>query len=255
MTENNKTVTALSVREAAALADGKGKIAVGTFDRIKVTSGQVFLVEGLMAFAVVNRGVTGFADGPASLTAMAAATLTHPEQEVPARQSALSKLVSAVKRVKAAGLPMTSEVFEPIRIAGDTSKDGRAILDAAIAKAAETDDKSVALTDVLTACDKARASKAAARTAAAKAKADAAAKAAADAKSEPGQTDSAGDTVSLSWAQTLAILASNAPAKAAELDADSLDLALKFAASIVDALTDARATVQTALASVKAKRK
>jgi hypothetical protein len=243
---NNKSVSVLTAREALALAMGKGKMTAGQYDRVKATVATAGMTEALVAYAVSVRGLTTVEKGTASLTALAKDTLRE-GQNVEARRSALSKLASAVGRVIASGVEMTPETFEAIRVAGDSTAEGRKYLDGAIARASKDADKVAALAYVLDAAGKARASKAAAR------KASEAGKGGKGGKANDGKP--VAPAVPLTWAQSLAILAATAPGEANALDADALALASGYAASIADALADANATVQAALATARSKRK
>lgn len=250
------TTTVLTVREALAFATGKAKVTDAQYGRALATIGSQEMTLALVAYGIATRGLTGVDKGTASLTRLASDTLTEREGEskadrdkrVQSRRSALSKLSSTIGRLVTAGVEMTPETFDAVRIAGDSTADGRKILDAAVARASKDDDKSAALVYLLDAAAKARASKAAARTT------REAGKAPQGGKGKPEQGKAAAPAVPLTWAQSLAILAATAEAEAAALDADALTLASGYAASIADALADATATVTAALATARSKR-
>lgn len=248
MTSTNTTVSVLSAREALAFATGKAKIGTALYGRAVATVAAQDMSTALVAYGISTRGLTTVAAGTASLTQFAKDTLRD-GQKIEARRSALSKLASTIGRLVTAGVEMTPDTFEAVRIAGDSTADGRKILDAAVKRAAANDDKSAALVDLLDAAGKARQSKADARKASDAGKSETAAETAANGKA------SAPETVALNWSQTLAMLAATAPAETAALDADTLRLATDLVASIADALADATATVTAALATAQSKRK
>lgn len=250
------TTTVLTVREALAFATGKAKVTDAQYGRALATIGSQEMTLALVAYGISTRGLQGVDKGTASLTRLASDTLTEREGEskadrdkrVQSRRSALSKLASTVGRLVTAGVEMTPETFDAVRIAGDSTADGRKILDAAVARASKDADKAAALVYLLDAASKARASKAAARVTR---------EGTAGAGKGKGKPDSkpAAPAVPLTWAQSLAIIAATAEAEAAALDADALALASGYAASIADALANANATVQAALATARSKRK
>lgn len=249
----SNTVTVLTAREALNLALGKGKVSLAQFSKAAagINAGQ--FVEALGAYGVATRGVVSFADGASSLTELAKRT-KRDGQEVEARRTALSKLTKVVGSMVKADVPMTVEAFEPIRLAHDSTAEGREMLAKALkAYAAEQHDKAGALADLLTACEAAKATKAAKRKASDAAKAEAAAKAAAESKASEANAEAT--TVVLTWGQRLAVLASQAKAEAPALDAAALTLALNLATSIVEELTDAKADVEAKVSTARATRK
>jgi hypothetical protein len=247
---NNTVMTLAALRKAAA--DGKA-LSAAQYDSALATVANGRLATVLVAYAVRQRGIAGTADaGTASLTRLAADTLPNGRSEA-AWRSTLSKYATAYGYAVTAGVADAVDAgIADLLVRGyDSTADGRkALAEAATAAAGKAD----ALAILTAAAEAAVASKAAARKAGEAGKADDDKAAAGKARTDDG-SKAAASAVPLSWAQTLAILASTAPAEAAALDADALAVATNLVASIADALADASATVAAALATARSKKK